>query len=59
MPNEEEDVCNETNCFFGFFIFIIIGIFLISSLSFVEPINYGLVCNRITKLCDTQDGNIY
>jgi hypothetical protein len=54
MPNdEEEEICNEGNIFCAFFIFIILFIFLISSLAFVDSNNYGLICNRITKLCDT------
>jgi hypothetical protein len=58
MPNDDEEICDESTCFCTFFFSIIIFIFLISSLSFVDSNNYGLVCNWITKLCDTNDGKI-
>ncbi len=40
------------------FIFILIGMLVFFSLSFVEPTNYGLVCNKITKNCDNSDGTL-
>ena len=34
---------------------ILLGLLIFFSLSFVEPTNFGLVCNKITKNCDTLD----
>lgn len=56
MPNRDDDEEYEGVIVGVLFVFILIATLVFFSLSFVEPTNYGLVCNKITKNCDNLDG---
>jgi hypothetical protein len=58
MPDRDIDEDYEGTIVCVFISILLFAILIFFSLSFVEPTNYGLVCNKLTKLCDNADGNI-
>ena len=57
MPNNNElDDDYEGPIMCGLCLFLFFCALIAISLSFVEPGFYGMVCNKLTKTCDVNDG---